>query len=258
MGNCARPVRLHGHPSGSIPAPGRSLFCIRARVRRSGSHTSGAATGAHPSVHGARGRTPATCSSCSAPASPAARPSQRTYGLEYPIRGDVALMGAHRADRMGNLVYRKAARGRRNQPQDHDIQPQDTAVITGPNWADHADGSGGRPNYWPACRRLGDGHRMIPRWPPLPSQRLAHWEPYPTFLGAIGDWIAQASAGCTQTAASEDVLKIDVRVACSLRSRLRVPDRLSAMSLVERSQQSRSWPCRPRRARAGPPSRSSR
>jgi 3-oxoadipate CoA-transferase alpha subunit len=34
----------------------------------------------------------------------------RTYVLEYPIRGDVALIGAHVADRMGNLVYRKTAR----------------------------------------------------------------------------------------------------------------------------------------------------
>lgn len=34
----------------------------------------------------------------------------RTYVLEYPIWGDVALIGAHRADRMGNLVYRKTAR----------------------------------------------------------------------------------------------------------------------------------------------------
>jgi len=34
----------------------------------------------------------------------------RSYVLEYPIRGDVALVGAHRADRMGNLVYRKTAR----------------------------------------------------------------------------------------------------------------------------------------------------
>jgi 3-oxoadipate CoA-transferase alpha subunit len=34
----------------------------------------------------------------------------RTYVLEYPIRGDVALVGAYRADRMGNLVYRKTAR----------------------------------------------------------------------------------------------------------------------------------------------------
>ena len=34
----------------------------------------------------------------------------RTYVLEYPIRGDVALIGAHAADRMGNLVYRKTAR----------------------------------------------------------------------------------------------------------------------------------------------------
>jgi 3-oxoadipate CoA-transferase, alpha subunit len=33
----------------------------------------------------------------------------RTYVLEYPIRGDVALVGAHRADRMGNVVYRKTA-----------------------------------------------------------------------------------------------------------------------------------------------------
>ncbi len=34
----------------------------------------------------------------------------RSYVLEHPIRGDVALIGAHRADRMGNLVYRKTAR----------------------------------------------------------------------------------------------------------------------------------------------------
>jgi 3-oxoadipate CoA-transferase alpha subunit len=34
----------------------------------------------------------------------------RHYVLEYPIRGDVALIGAHLADRMGNLVYRKTAR----------------------------------------------------------------------------------------------------------------------------------------------------
>jgi 3-oxoadipate CoA-transferase alpha subunit len=34
----------------------------------------------------------------------------RDYVLEYPIRGDVALIGAHLADRVGNLVYRKTAR----------------------------------------------------------------------------------------------------------------------------------------------------
>ncbi|RZB14254.1 3-oxoacid CoA-transferase subunit A [Streptomyces sp. F001] len=34
----------------------------------------------------------------------------RTYLLEYPIKGDVALIGAHQADQMGNLVYRKTAR----------------------------------------------------------------------------------------------------------------------------------------------------
>lgn len=34
----------------------------------------------------------------------------RTYLLEYPIRGDVALIKAHVADRSGNLVYRKTAR----------------------------------------------------------------------------------------------------------------------------------------------------
>ncbi|MET9027928.1 3-oxoacid CoA-transferase subunit A [Nocardia sp. NPDC004168] len=34
----------------------------------------------------------------------------RTYVLEYPLRGDVALIGAYRSDRMGNLVYRKTAR----------------------------------------------------------------------------------------------------------------------------------------------------
>lgn len=34
----------------------------------------------------------------------------RTYVLEYPIKGDIALIGAHIADRAGNLVYRKTAR----------------------------------------------------------------------------------------------------------------------------------------------------
>jgi 3-oxoadipate CoA-transferase alpha subunit len=34
----------------------------------------------------------------------------RDYLLELPIRGDVALIKAHRADRAGNLVYRKTAR----------------------------------------------------------------------------------------------------------------------------------------------------
>ncbi|WP_088319264.1 3-oxoacid CoA-transferase subunit A [Kineosporia sp. R_H_3] len=34
----------------------------------------------------------------------------RVHVLEYPLHGDVALVGAYRADRMGNLVYRKTAR----------------------------------------------------------------------------------------------------------------------------------------------------
>jgi len=34
----------------------------------------------------------------------------RTYVLEMPIRGDVALISAHAADTAGNLVYRKTAR----------------------------------------------------------------------------------------------------------------------------------------------------
>ncbi|MBD8608137.1 3-oxoacid CoA-transferase subunit A [Aeromicrobium sp. CFBP 8757] len=34
----------------------------------------------------------------------------RDYVLEMPIRGDVALIGAHRSDRLGNLVYRRTAR----------------------------------------------------------------------------------------------------------------------------------------------------
>jgi 3-oxoadipate CoA-transferase alpha subunit len=34
----------------------------------------------------------------------------RKYLLEYPIKGDYALISAHRADPMGNLVYRKTAR----------------------------------------------------------------------------------------------------------------------------------------------------
>ncbi len=34
----------------------------------------------------------------------------RDYVLEHPIKGDFALIKAHRADRTGNLVYRKTAR----------------------------------------------------------------------------------------------------------------------------------------------------
>jgi 3-oxoadipate CoA-transferase alpha subunit len=34
----------------------------------------------------------------------------RDYVLELPLRGDLALIKAHRSDRMGNLVYRKTAR----------------------------------------------------------------------------------------------------------------------------------------------------
>lgn len=34
----------------------------------------------------------------------------RNHVLEYPIHGDVALIKAHKADRWGNLVYRKTAR----------------------------------------------------------------------------------------------------------------------------------------------------
>ncbi|MFJ3248137.1 3-oxoacid CoA-transferase subunit A [Streptomyces sp. NPDC094154] len=34
----------------------------------------------------------------------------RVHVLEYPIKGDVALISAHRADSVGNLVYRKTAR----------------------------------------------------------------------------------------------------------------------------------------------------
>ncbi|WP_432991906.1 3-oxoacid CoA-transferase subunit A [Dactylosporangium sp. CA-233914] len=34
----------------------------------------------------------------------------RTYLLEYPIKGDVALIAAHHCDELGNLVYRKTAR----------------------------------------------------------------------------------------------------------------------------------------------------
>jgi len=38
------------------------------------------------------------------------RIGERDYVLEYPIRGDYALIKADRADRWGNLVYRKTAR----------------------------------------------------------------------------------------------------------------------------------------------------
>jgi 3-oxoadipate CoA-transferase, alpha subunit len=34
----------------------------------------------------------------------------RDYVLEYPIKGDVALIGAYVGDQMGNLIYRKTAR----------------------------------------------------------------------------------------------------------------------------------------------------
>jgi 3-oxoadipate CoA-transferase alpha subunit len=34
----------------------------------------------------------------------------RTYLLEYPVKGDYALIAAHAADELGNLVYRKTAR----------------------------------------------------------------------------------------------------------------------------------------------------
>ena len=34
----------------------------------------------------------------------------RDYVLEYPIHGDVALIGAHVGDTAGNLLYRKTAR----------------------------------------------------------------------------------------------------------------------------------------------------
>ena len=34
----------------------------------------------------------------------------RMHVLEYPLRADVALIKAERADRWGNLIYRKAAR----------------------------------------------------------------------------------------------------------------------------------------------------
>jgi len=34
----------------------------------------------------------------------------REYVLEYPIKGDYALIAAHQADPLGNLVYRKTAR----------------------------------------------------------------------------------------------------------------------------------------------------
>lgn len=34
----------------------------------------------------------------------------RTYVLESPIRGDVALIGAYRGDQLGNLVFRKTSR----------------------------------------------------------------------------------------------------------------------------------------------------
>jgi 3-oxoadipate CoA-transferase, alpha subunit len=34
----------------------------------------------------------------------------RGYLLEYPLPGDVALIAAHQADELGNLIYRKTAR----------------------------------------------------------------------------------------------------------------------------------------------------
>jgi 3-oxoadipate CoA-transferase alpha subunit len=34
----------------------------------------------------------------------------RSYVLEYPLKGDVALISAYKSDQLGNLVYRKTAR----------------------------------------------------------------------------------------------------------------------------------------------------
>jgi 3-oxoadipate CoA-transferase, alpha subunit len=56
---------------------------------------------------------PAACARCSAPSRARPTPGSSTastYLLEYPIKGDYALIGAHIADAMGNLVYRKTAR----------------------------------------------------------------------------------------------------------------------------------------------------
>jgi 3-oxoadipate CoA-transferase alpha subunit len=56
----------------------------------------------------------------------------RHHVLEYPIRADVALVKAHAADRLGNLVYRKTARNfgpvmaaaaTTTVVQDHEVRP---------------------------------------------------------------------------------------------------------------------------------------
>jgi acyl CoA:acetate/3-ketoacid CoA transferase alpha subunit len=69
------------------------------------------------SRNGSAPRAPASAASSRRPAS--ARPrggketrriDDRDYVLEYPIRADFALIKALKADRWGNLVYRKTAR----------------------------------------------------------------------------------------------------------------------------------------------------
>ena len=116
-----RPGRAAGQGPGAedgllVPAAARLLGLRRALPRRQDRARAGAA--GQPRRADARGRCRDRRVLLARPASarrwPRARRRGRstaaTYVLEYPIRGDVALIGAHRADRMGNLVYRKTAR----------------------------------------------------------------------------------------------------------------------------------------------------
>jgi len=54
--------------------------------------------------------TPTACGTRLAEGKEARRIGNRDYVLEYPIHADYALIKADRADRWGNLVYRKSAR----------------------------------------------------------------------------------------------------------------------------------------------------
>ena len=85
--------------------------------------------------------------------------------LEYPIRGDVALIKALRADRMGNLVYRKTARNfgpvMATAADDHDRRRSSEIV---PSRA----GSTRRSSSLPASSSTGSS---IPRRPPAEQGR---------------------------------------------------------------------------------------
>ena len=95
----------------------------------------------------------------------------RTYVLEYPIHGDVALIGAHRADRMGNLVYRKTARN-----FGPVMATAATTVVAQVREVVEVGGSTRRPSSRPASTSTGwwryDASSQATRWRPLVARDI--------------------------------------------------------------------------------------